>query len=169
MPSRKLEDLHPKVEQLARIFLADCAKASGVQLPISEVFPTSTRRFFDEQAALYAIGRTVNLGHKRVTNSKPGYSWHEYGLALDVAILIQGKPVWDIGNFQAMGAIGQSVGLRWGGDAGFIAAGIVDSDHFEYTAGLNIRTALALFQQGGITAVWNEFDRLDTKAPPVKT
>ena len=39
------------------------------------------RRTMEEQAALYAKGRTV--GGKIVTKAKPGESYHNYGLAFD--------------------------------------------------------------------------------------
>lgn len=55
-------------------------------------------RTFEEQDKLYQLGRTVKnvdgfhavkkpLGN-RVTNAKPGSSYHQYGLALDFVILL---------------------------------------------------------------------------------
>ncbi len=157
MQSRKLEDLHPRAEELARLLLADSKKQLGVR-----VIVTSTRRFYEEQEALYAIGRTEALGRRIVTKSPPGYSWHEYGLAFDVAPIVGGKAVYgDRKLFSQIGALGESLGLRWGGDGGFIAAGIEDMPHFELTSGLKIGTALWLYEKkGGLGAVWAEVDRL---------
>lgn len=43
-------------------------------------------RTFAEQDALYQQGRTTK--GPRVTNAKPGSSYHQYGLAIDFAILL---------------------------------------------------------------------------------
>jgi hypothetical protein len=160
MPSRNIDDLHPLVAEAARLTLADCQTKLGVT-----VIATSTRRVYEEQEALYAIGRTTHLDCKPVTESKPGHSWHEYALAWDFAPIIGGKAVYDDANLiQGIADIGVSYGLRWGGDAGFRAAGIVDGDHFQMTHGLDIATALWLYNLGGIQRVWTEFERLQPTA-----
>jgi peptidoglycan LD-endopeptidase CwlK len=87
MPSRKLEDLHPLVVERARQFV-ELAQADGI-----EILVTSTLRTFEEQAELFAIGRTKP--GKKVTNAKAGESWHNFGLAFDVVPLVNGKAVWD--------------------------------------------------------------------------
>jgi len=159
MPSRRIEDLHPKAQQLARMLLADCESKLGVTFLI-----TSTLRLFEEQAALYAIGRTEQLGRAPVTKSKPGHSWHEYGLAFDGVPLIGGKAVYtDDKLFDEIGGLGQEIGLRWGGDAGFVAAHMVDKPHFQYNCGMTTDDALALYQNGGMAAVWAEIDRRDSE------
>jgi len=154
MSDRNIDDLHPFVAEACRLTIADCQAKLGVT-----VIATSTRRVFEEQEALYAIGRTTHLDCKPVTESKPGHSWHEYALAWDFAPIIGGKAVYgDEKLIQAIAEIGVSHGLRWGGDAGFVTAGIVDGDHFQMTHGLTIEQALTLYQQGGIQAVWNAFE-----------
>ncbi len=52
MPSRKLEDLHPLIAEKAQQ-LIESAQAEGI-----EILVTSTLRTFEEQAELFAIGRT---------------------------------------------------------------------------------------------------------------
>ena len=47
---------------------------------------THTYRSIQEQNELYAIGRTIK-GNK-VTNAKGGQSYHNYGLAFDIVILL---------------------------------------------------------------------------------
>lgn len=49
---------------------------------------TSGKRLTDQQAALYAQGRT--LPGPIVTDAPPGTSAHEFGLAIDVAPVIKG-------------------------------------------------------------------------------
>lgn len=113
MSSRKIEDLDPRMQQQAHTFIGRCAGA-GIELLI-----TCTLRSLDEQKQLYAQGRT-DPGHI-VTNAKPGSSAHNYGLAMDVVPLINGKPLWtfDVKNpgpvWGRVGELGQSAGLEWFG------------------------------------------------------
>lgn len=112
MASRKIEDLHPALQPLAKTFL-ERAKAAGFDLLV-----TCTFRSMQEQEALYAQGRTAP--GKRVTNAKPGDSAHNYGLALDIVPMHGGKPVWNTSGadgelWAKVGRIGQSAGLEWGG------------------------------------------------------
>lgn len=52
-------------------------------------------RTFKEQNDLYAIGRTKE--GKKVTNAKGGQSVHNYGFAVDIVLIIDGKTAsWDI-------------------------------------------------------------------------
>lgn len=73
----------------------------------------------DQQAALYAIGRTIELHRKPVTNcdGKIKKSRHQYWEAGDVVIVMGGKLVWDrIPQYELLGQIAKEEGLRWGGD-----------------------------------------------------
>lgn len=110
--SISLDDLRPEVRPMVDGFLTDC-RAAGLNVLI-----TCTSRTLPEQAALYAQGRT-SPGAK-VTNAKPGQSAHNYGLAIDVVPLINGKPDWngDDPCWQILGQIGQARGLEWFGAPG---------------------------------------------------
>lgn len=134
--SRKLEDLHPRVQAMARKLLDEAATA-GIPLTV-----TFTLRSMETQAALYAQGRTKP--GKIVTNARPGYSFHNFGLAIDVAPTELLKlPNW--GDTPAnqkranelwarLGAIGKAIGFRWGGDF----TSIKDRPHFEWSGGLSL-------------------------------
>lgn len=77
---------------------------------------TSARRSYEEQAALYAQGRTAP--GPIVTYAPPGTSLHEHGRAFDVAPLNSaGKPHWpeDPALWEAIGKRGEALGLKWGG------------------------------------------------------
>ena len=74
MPSRRLEDLHPLIAEKAQQ-LIELAQDAGI-----EILVTSTLRSFDEQAELFAIGRTKP--GKKVTNAEPGKSWHKLRFGL---------------------------------------------------------------------------------------
>lgn len=106
--SRKIEDLLPHVANKAIAFVAECAK-QGI-----DVLITSTYRDFDSQAELYAKGRTAP--GPRVTNAKPGYSYHNHRVAFDFVPIVDGKAVWNDDHLWAQcGMIGEKLGLEWGG------------------------------------------------------
>lgn len=116
MSSRKLTDLHPQMQPMVTRFLAN-ARTAGIDLLV-----TCTYRSNEEQAALYAIGRTKP--GRIVTNAKPGRSTHNNtlngkpaALAVDVVPLRDGKPVWSASDpvWKRVGEIGEKVGLEWAG------------------------------------------------------
>jgi len=105
--SRNLDDLRPEVRPMVDAFLADC-EADDI-----DILVTCTLRSMAEQTALYAQGRTTP--GKIVTNAKPGQSAHNFGLAIDVVPIVNGKPDWDGTHpvWHQVGALGQLRGLRW--------------------------------------------------------
>lgn len=120
MASRRLQDLHPALRPLAAQFLMECDN----QLPENtRVFTTCTYRSPEEQEELYAIGRT-KPGRKVTWTLNSKHNHREDGqpaaLAIDVAILRNGKLVWKTSGeegklWRKIGAIGESFGLTWGG------------------------------------------------------
>lgn len=114
------------------------AKLAGTPVDITCGF-----RSFAEQAELY------NKVPK-ITNAKAGESFHNYGLAIDVIFIVDGKRTYN-GDWQALGKIGQQCGLEWGGSWGQIGSnvntivyteygnlGFIDQPHFQYTGGYKI-------------------------------
>lgn len=86
MPSRLISELQPEFAALmGRVIYAWQAEHLDVLI-------TCTTRTADEQAELYAMGRTKP--GRIVTYKKPGTSKHELGLAVDFVPLVYGKPVW---------------------------------------------------------------------------
>lgn len=126
--SRSLEDLYPGVRRRVEAFLA-AAKGEGIDLLV-----TSTYRDFESQQALYDQGRTKP--GKIVTNAKPGRSWHNYGLAVDVVPLRNGKPVWDAKDpvWETVGKLGEAAGLEWAGRW----TKFRELPHFQYTGGATL-------------------------------
>lgn len=127
MASRSVDDLSPETRRRAGVFLSRC-QASGLF-----VLVTCTLRTSQEQAALYAQGRTTT--GPIVTWAKPGQSLHETGRALDVVPLRNGKPVWgtvgdDLVLWQLVGDIGMKAGLEW---AGRWPARRREFPHFQFT------------------------------------
>lgn len=125
--SREITDLLPLVAEKALLFLRKCREEH------IHVHITSTYRSFDEQDALYAQGRTKPGG--KVTNAKGGQSYHNYRLAFDVVPIVNNVAVWDNEKlWVALGEIGISIGLEWGGSW----KSFKDKPHFQYTQGLTL-------------------------------
>ena len=78
-----------------------------------------------------------------VTDAEGGDSYHNWGLAFDCAPVENGKINWDdINTFNKMGALGQQVGLEWGGNWTSYDITLVDPPHFQYTFGLSTEQLL---------------------------
>ncbi len=71
-----------------------------------------------------------------MTKAPPGSSWHEFGLAFDVAVLVDGKATWpnDRGLWEEIGELGEALGLEWGGRF----KTILDLPHFQRRGGLTL-------------------------------
>lgn len=124
---KDLNELHPKVKELAEALLEACKK-QGLYIGISETY-----RSVERQDYLYAQGRT--MPGAIVTNAKGSSmsSYHQWRLAFDVFQNIKGAE-YDKNVLAKVGAIGQSLGLEWGGSW----KGFADTPHFQYTFGLSI-------------------------------
>jgi peptidoglycan LD-endopeptidase CwlK len=110
--SRSLDDLRPEVRPLVDAAIAAWANAG------LDVLITCTLRSNAEQAALWAKGRTAP--GSRVTDAPPGRSAHNFGLAIDIVPLVDGKPDWNGADpvWDQVGALGQAAGLTWLGAPG---------------------------------------------------
>lgn len=129
--SRALDDLLPPVRHRAQAFV-DACKQAGIDILI-----TSTFRDLESQAALYAQGRTAP--GKRVTNAKPGHSYHNWRVAFDVVPLRAGNPVWNTTGadgklWEQIGNLGEAVGLEWAGRW----TRFREYAHFQFTGGLTL-------------------------------
>lgn len=116
-------------------------------------------RTWQEQDVLYAQGRTTS--GKKVTNARGGFSWHNYGFAFDIVLLVDtdfngsyetaswndkidydkdGKSDWS-----EVVEICKELGFAWGGD--FI--NFKDKPHFQFVPeGLTIEIARRLYLGG---------------------
>lgn len=129
-------DLHPVVEE-NRDRLIQSAADKGIRVIITDGF-----RSFQEQNELYEKGRTAE--GQIVTHAKGGDSYHNFGMAIDFALLNdQGKALWDItydgnGNgtsdWMEVVVIAKELGFQWGGDW----KNFKDYPHLEMRFGLTI-------------------------------
>jgi|ERR1039458_13477 peptidoglycan L-alanyl-D-glutamate endopeptidase CwlK len=84
----RLVGLHPVlVERLVQ--LDSQLTANGVDFRIIQAL-----RSWAQQATLYAQGRTTP--GQIVTDAPPGYTWHQYGFAIDGCPMVNGQPDWDV-------------------------------------------------------------------------
>ena len=136
--SRKLSDLEPDTAAKCSELLVAAARL-GIKLTV-----TQTLRSYAEQDTLYAQGRTTE--GLIVTQAKGGESWHNFGRAFDVAFgTDKGGVVWE-GPWEQVGALGESLGLSWGGRWHKHA----DRPHFENAGGLTLAEQRTLHEaQGG--------------------
>ncbi|WP_379966992.1 M15 family metallopeptidase [Epilithonimonas sp. UC225_85] len=87
----RIEKLHPLIRDEVQKIITECDSALTGR---AKIRITQGLRTFEEQVQLYAIGRTKP--GKKVTNAKPGQSIHNYGLAVDICLIIDGKTAsWD--------------------------------------------------------------------------
>ena len=131
--------LHPAVREEAGRIYADICKAmpEGVVCRF-----TYTLRTNAEQDALYAQGRTKP--GPVVTYAKAGESYHNYGLAIDFCLIINGKVSWDVDkNWLAVIAIFESYGWK----SGHRWTKLRDSPHVEKTFGKKVAQLAATKQQ----------------------
>ena len=148
---QRLAQLHPKVRAEATdLYNKACAKLTGrAGIRIVQGYRT-----FAEQTTLYNQGRTAPGGI--VTNAKAGSSFHNYGLAIDFALLIDGKVIsWDIAkdwdgdgaaDWREVVAVFEAAGWSWGGKW----SSLKDYPHLEKTFGHSWQQLQALHNSGKV-------------------
>ena len=141
----RIEQLHPDLRgEVKEIYQEICEALTGRAICRFAY----TLRTIKEQNDLYALGRTKP--GKIVTNAKGGQSYHNYGLAIDIVLLVDkdkngtfesaswqtnvdfdgdGKSDW-----MEVVKIFKMYGWEWGGDWKF-----TDLPHFQKTFGKSIK------------------------------
>jgi len=115
-----IDALHPDVKPLA-LELINQASQVSINIYLTETFrPASIQQKY------------YNQGRKSpgsiVTNAQPLQSYHQYGLAFDIAFKGSISYPNDNALWQKVGEIGEKTGLIWGGRFN-------DKPHFEYYRG----------------------------------
>ena len=134
----RIELLHPKVRDEVKLIYREICEALTGRAVCRFAY---TLRTFKEQEALYNQGRTTK--GKIVTNAKAGQSYHNYGLAIDIVLIIDDKEAsWDtlkdfdgdkISDWMEVVKIFKKYGWFWGNDFKTFK----DAPHFEKTFGYN--------------------------------
>jgi peptidoglycan L-alanyl-D-glutamate endopeptidase CwlK len=149
----RLGTVHPqlasRVRKMAAMLLEEDIEIEVVQ----------ALRSWTEQAALYAKGRDDdgNIVDKSqvVTNAKPGHSWHNFGLAVDVSPFDEGIPDWNSSHpaWKRIIAVGESLGLVSGANW----RSFPDAPHFQFTGQLPLSPTDAVrtaYETGGQEEIW---------------
>ncbi len=144
-PTSSLDVLAPKFKTSVQNAIAACI-ANNLDAMVYESY-----RSQETQSLYYARGRTVIPPHGIVTNAASNlYSWHGYGLAVDVISRAHG---WDKPEewFAQVATYFRTEGLRWGGEWK-----MKDLPHFQWGAckPSPSDTARSLIASGGMRAVW---------------
>lgn len=139
---RRILTLHPFAQKVATQFIDAAENRLGITLRV-----TSARRTFEEQTELYEQGRTAP--GSVVTWVEAGYSYHNYGLAIDVVEIRDKQAVWETEHWDAIGKLGEEFGFEWGGRW---AGKQRDRPHFQLTFGLTTAELKALYEAGEIVA-----------------
>ena len=139
-----INSLHPKIkDEVQKIaeYINSSVLTGKTKLRITEGF-----RSFERQNQLYNQ-------RPKVTNAKGGQSIHQYGLAFDMTLVIDGKELsWDTkkdwdndkkADWIEVVEEFRSKGYKWGGDW----VSFKDMPHFEKTFGYNVRELLTKYNK----------------------
>lgn len=160
----RLAKVHPRLSDLIQQLAAQMSEEIGV---------TQGLRSFNEQDALYAQGRedldAVNTlrtalnwaaiteaENIRVTNARGGFSWHNFGLAVDVVPFASAsQPDWNVRHpvwlelVDKGEALGLTSGISWG-----------DEPHFQLQGRFPIDEPTdevrSIFATDGLQGVWQQ-------------
>jgi peptidoglycan L-alanyl-D-glutamate endopeptidase CwlK len=105
---KNIATLHENVALFARTLVL-AAEDKGIKIRI-----ISGLRTYEEQDALYEIGRT--MPGKKVTDAKGGHSNHNFGIAFDVGVFDGDKYLQESPSYNIIGEIARETGLEWGGN-----------------------------------------------------
>lgn len=144
----RLNLLHPKVRDSAIRAYTKACKITPVGV---HPFITETDRSFERSDKLYnqpwdgkdndGDGK-VDEADEKVTNAKGGDSMHNYKLALDFVILLDGKMNWKVdANWMKVVECFKEEGWEWGGYWKF-----KDHPHFQKTLGHSLKQLKAKYQ-----------------------
>lgn len=152
---KRLAEVHPKLAEKVR------AMAELLELENINIRVVQSVRSWANQQALYNQGRDAqgNIVKPKevVTHAKPGTSWHNFGLAVDVAPFDGGIPDWNSGHpaWKRIVSVGESVGLV----SGSKWRTFPDWPHFQLTGQLPVSpddAVRAAYETGGQQAVWTD-------------
>lgn len=137
-----LAKVHPKLKDI--IVLMD------KEIPLKVIRGLAS---FESQEAIFAQGRTAP--GEIVSNAPPGYSWHEFGLAVDVCPLsLLDHPHWEPDSplWIHLASLGENLGAHPGAMWHH-----PDKPHYQLNGRFPITPSAEvrdLFSKGGIEAVW---------------
>ena len=129
---RRIKTLHPLIQCDVASIINEAEATLGVKFRITQALRT-----IEQQNGLYAKGRTAPGGI--VTNARGGKSFHNYGLAFDVAIIKGRRVIWKSPDYKKLSTIASKYGFFWGGNF----KSLNDEPHFERGFGNSTSTLFA--------------------------
>lgn len=136
-----IRTLYLKAQEAARIFLGAFVNVQEYTVKI-----ISGTRTYAEQNALYAVGRTREKNRKPVTNARGGSSNHNFGIAWDVGIFVNGKYLGDSPLYKRAASLGlaATTGVEWGGNW----VTFPDKPHYQLVTSKPLAQVRTLFESG---------------------
>jgi peptidoglycan L-alanyl-D-glutamate endopeptidase CwlK len=141
--------MHPKLrEEVYNIYEDICERLTGK----AYCRFTHTLRTFAEQRELFAKGRTK--AGSIVTQAREGFSYHNYGMAIDIVIIDGKNASWDIkkdydadgkSDWMEVVQVFNEYGWEWGGNWKF-----KDAPHFQKTFGYSVRSLYNMYMSGKV-------------------
>ena len=122
---------------------------------------------YEKQEQLWLIGRndqgeplydSLTCKPLTVTSAKGGQSWHNFGLAIDLAYFRNNEIINCDENkaaYDDLGKVAKKLGITWGGTF----TPYYDATHFQWTAHFTeIQKLDLLMKKGGLNLVWEEIN-----------
>lgn len=135
----RLNELHPSIREAAIRAYTKACKITPVGV---HPYITETYRSFKRSDELYAQGRTKP--GSIVSNARGGQSIHNYFLALDFVLMINGKMSWNVDdNWKKVVKCFEEEGFEWGGYWKF-----KDYPHFQKTNGYSLKQIQEKYKNG---------------------
>lgn len=137
-----LSKVHPILQRKV-LRIIEFAKQESYNIVV-----TQGVRTFSEQHILF-------LKRPKVTNADAGQSYHNYGVAVDLAFRVNGKITWEDKYYKNIGRWASQVGLTWGGNWHF-----VDYPHVQLPNMPDVKSMkLTYFSNpiNPVSSVWEKF------------
>ena len=151
----RLQQVHPQLADRIRR-MDNLLTLEGIEIRV-----TQGLRSWNDQLALWLKGRNLQGdivdASKVVTKAAPGHSWHNFGLAVDVAPFADNTPDWNINHpvWKRIVDVGTSLGL----ESGSQWRTFPDWPHFQLTGSLPVSPddeTRQTFKDGGMGSIWKE-------------
>lgn len=159
----KTENLYPPFLEKVKATLQECLESNQVY------YITSGERTWDEQQALYNKGRVPVDTGRHVTNAKPGYSGHNFAIAVDCChdldINKEGlQPDYTDKAYKTLAESAQNQNLTAGYFWTKAKEGIHDPPHIQLNIkekGINFAKLRSIYEKGGKIAVFKYLDKFN--------
>lgn len=149
--------IYPPFLALVKLLVQNCHNRKA------DYYATNGLRSFEDQAAKYALGRTTGEKGHIVTKAPPGYSAHQYGVAIDFCfdadLAKPGlQPGWDIKDYKILAEEAVKLGL----DAAYYWQSFKEGPHVQLNLrkyGIEWPKLIEIIKKNGLNEVWNYLDQ----------